>query len=108
MSAFVPSEWEVNGWRVRLDQGRKAPEDVRIWVASPGGDYSLLSLASLGVITRLWFDNEQRLYQPPAKGGYYVLEFLQACCETDLRSACVAYRLREPYIRRLDEERVAA
>lgn len=99
----LPSTWEVNGWRLRLDQGRKHADDIRIWVASPGGDFSLLTLASLGAITKLWYENEARLY-PNGAGGEYVLSFLRKCCTADLRTACREYKLRDPQIERIADD----
>jgi hypothetical protein len=98
-------EWEVNRWRIRVEQGRKGPHDRRIWVASPGGEYTLLSLATLGAITALWFRNEALLY--PAEwqeGGTRVLRFLSDCCGIGLRQACAAHKLSEPVVKRLDND----
>lgn len=99
---LIPSSWVVNGWHIRLEQGRKGPDDVRIWVASPGGEDCLLSLAALGAITSLWYRNEDRLY-PNGSGGRYVLAFLECCCQSGLESACRIYKLKAPAIERVDE-----
>ena len=107
MTDYVPSEWNVDGWRIRLENGQKGPNDVRIWVASPGGDYSLMKLSSLGAVIHLWYDNEDRLYPPPALGGLKVLSFLQACCELGLTRACRLHQLRSPVIERIDSGRAA-
>jgi len=99
---LVGSEWLIDGWRVRLDKGRKGPGDVRIWVATPGGAYSLMRLAALGAIVSLWYRNEDRVYAEPASGGRYVLSFLEACCQPGgLRAACRLHMLRPPRVRRL-------
>jgi hypothetical protein len=110
MSNTPPGEWEVSRWRIRVEQGRKGPDDRRIWVASPGGEYTLLTLATLGAITTLWFRNEQILYPPPRYlGGEKVLLFLADCCQFGLRRACVLHSLREPVVRNLHEpEEMAA
>jgi len=100
------AEWYVNNWGIKIEPGRKGPGDKRIWVASPGGEYCLLSLASLGAVTRLWYDNETRLY-PNGSGGEYVLAFLRDCCERDLRSACRLYKLKPPSIVAAEEVRQA-
>lgn len=99
----IPPAWEVNGWRIRVTPGKKGPRDKRIWVAGPDGQFCLLSLASLGAITRLWYDNEERLYPRPASGGEFVLAFLRTCCESDLRTACRQYSLKPPSIVTLKE-----
>lgn len=98
-------EWEVNRWRIRVEQGRKGPDDRRIWVASPGGAYSLLSLATLGAITRLWFRNEELLYPREwHEGGQRVLRFLTDCCDQGLVRACADHKLSPPDVQRLDTD----
>jgi hypothetical protein len=97
---LVPSAWKVNGWRIRLEQGRKGSDDIRIWVASPGGDDCLLSLAALGAVVSLWYRNEDRLY-PTGSGGRYVLAFLESCCQDGLVAACRQYRLGAPDVERM-------
>lgn len=109
MSATVTplpiGSWEVNGWRVRTEQGRKGPDDRKVWVASPGGEYCLLSLASLAVIARLWYVNEAiRYYKPTHRGGEMVLDFLADVCRgTSLDDACAKYRLSPPEVINLSE-----
>ncbi len=115
-SAFPTGEWEIDGWRVKVEQGRKVHmhrDDRKIWVASPGGNYRLLTLASLGVITSLWYRNEELLYPSPATGGRFrggemVLDFLRDCVEVGIEKAAEKNNLRPPRVRRLDETEVAA
>ena len=99
---LVGSIWLVDGWRIRLDKGRKAPGDVRIWVATPGGEECLMSLAAMGAIISLWYRNEDRLY-PHGSGGRYVLAFLEACCQDGIESACRLYKLKPRTIERVHE-----
>lgn len=100
---LVGSIWLVNGWRIRLDKGRKGSGDVRIWVATPGGEDCLMSLAALGAVVSLWYRNEDRLYPKPASGGHYVLAFLEACCQEGLEHACRLYKLKPPIVERVHE-----
>ena len=114
---MVGTKWRVNDWRIHLDQGHKEPrgldaqaeralQDIRIWVATPGGDYSLMSLASLGVIVGLWYRNENLLYPPSSgyKGGELVLEFLEdSCREGGIRAACKKHGLKPPTIHHITE-----
>lgn len=100
--------WTVDGWTIRIEPGRKGPGDVRIWVSTPGGEPSLMRLSTLGAVASLWFQNEERLYPPPAAGGEYVLRFLRECCESDLRTACWKYQLRAPHVQRIDDEEAEA
>ena len=94
----------VNDWRIRIEPGRKGPEDTRIGVATRGGEYSVMLLASLGAITSLWYQNEERLYPPPRfYGGKKVLYFLEECCTSDLRTACTLHKLPEPRILRQED-----
>lgn len=95
--------WDVNGWHIRIAQGKKAPGDRRIDVAARDGQYCTLSLAALGAITALWYRNEDLLYPPPAHGGQFVLDFLAECCRSDLETACRQYLLPPPRIRRVDQ-----
>jgi len=97
-------EWEVDRWRVKVEQGKKHPQDRKVWVASPGGQYTLLSLSSLGVMTTLWYYNEEILYPRSVsgggpRGGEYVLDFLRSCVEIGFRESCREYKLREPKAR---------
>ena len=97
--------WEVNGWRVKTEQGEKASDDRKVWVASPGGDYCLLSLAALAVVARLWYVNEAILYYKPThRGGEMVLDFVADVCRgMPLIEACAKYGLNPPEVARADD-----
>jgi len=99
--AHVPSEYLVNDWRVRMEQGRKGSQDTKIKVATPGGELSTLSLSSLGSVVSLWYRNEDRLY-PTGCGGRIVLAFLEATCQAGVRSASRLYDLPQPKIERME------
>lgn len=110
------AEWEIDGWRIKTTQGKKTdrhPDDRKVWVASPGGDYRLLTLASLGAITRLWVLNEELLYPSASNGGSFrggemVMDFLRDCAVHGVESAAERNYLRPPNIRRLDHIQDAA
>lgn len=108
MNKHVPSLWELDGWRIRLEPGRKGEDDVRIWVGTPGGSECLMRLSTLGAIARLWYQNEERLYNKPwQEGGERVLRFLRDCCERDTVSACELHKLKPPRIVQLDQDEAA-
>lgn len=97
-------EWEIDGWRIKSEQGRKHPDDRKIWVASPGGAYCLLTLASLGAITTLWYYNEEVLYPSPLSGGHFrggemVLDFLRDCVRDGVQMAAEKNQLKTPTVR---------
>ena len=102
-------EWEIDRWRVKVEQGKKHLQDRKVWVASLGGNYTLLSLSTLGAITTLWYYNEEILYPSPAtggaaRGGEHVLDFLRDCVELGFRESCGEYKLKKPVIRVIKEQ----
>jgi len=97
-------EWEVNSWRIKMVQGAKGPGDRKVFVASPGGEQCLLTLASLGAIARAWYINEAIHYDRPGqRGGEMVLDFLRAAASGhSFEDACARYKLSPPDIRKVE------
>lgn len=103
VAALPIGEWEVDGWRIKTTQGAKGSDDRKVWVASPGGEFHLLSLAALGAITKAWYINEQLLYpRDGQRGGEMVMDFLRNCIDLGLIAAHRRGRFkREPQVRRV-------
>jgi hypothetical protein len=65
---WVGEEWTAGGWAFRITAGDKGPEDHKLWVYGPGR-WLPLDLGIPFVAMDVIGQNEDLLYEPPAKGG---------------------------------------
>lgn len=93
----------VDGWHIKERKGNKRggwlkSGDRQIWVASPGGNLSLMSFATFGLLLRRWVENEDRVYNKEHEdGGGRVIDFIADCLDPKLdwqealECSCIRY-----------------
>jgi hypothetical protein len=68
---YVGEQWTAGGWAFRIDRGDKGPDDQKLSVYGPAR-WIALDLGIPFVAMDVIGQNEDLLYEPPAKGGAYV------------------------------------
>lgn len=90
----------IDGLRVRLLQGHKAPNDVKVQVATPGGDWVTVSYKAVCALIEILGDNEDRIYPEPLEGGDMLLRAVSAAMDygTDSDEFESIMRKRLPFV----------
>lgn len=66
---------EYDGLHLRVRAGRKAPDDL-VMEMFVGGEWKIVSMGLVAILTDFLCENEDVLYPPPAKGGDKFMGFL--------------------------------
>lgn len=67
----------MDGVRFRVTEGRKAAGDLRMEWLGASGEWQPMTFLPVFALCDFFYENEDVLYPPPAKGGDY---FRQAVC----------------------------
>ncbi len=100
--------WKVDSVRIRVDKGRKGAGDQRVSVASPGGQFTPVYFAPIGVTVQRIYANEERIHprESGEDGGDRLVMFLDRCMnQMNVLEACAKSGMkREPVIEWLEED----
>lgn len=69
-------ERDIDGLRFRVTQGVKSPDDLRLDVKADGS-WRAVHMRLGAFLADFFFENEDVLYPPPAKGGRKYLTYLR-------------------------------
>ena len=66
----------IDGISFRIVRGRKGPNDLRLdWYVD--GQWRPIHMRIAALLTDFFYENEDVLYPPPAKGGQKILDYLR-------------------------------
>lgn len=96
-------EFDFDGLRFRVCRGKKAPADLRLDVMT-GGTWRAVHMRLGAMLADFFYENEDVLYPPPAKGGRKYLDYCRDAAKHGWEKAEAVLRIERRQKSLFDEE----
>lgn len=106
------TNFELAGMQFRVVHGVKAPDDLRLdWLVRDVqgiGHWITVPMSVALMLCDFFFENEDVLYPPPAKGGKYFLDYVRVACRSGWEKAQAGIRMARQAKQGLFDEAAAS